>query len=151
MNYRRGLIIVTALMIALSAVSFAKENIDAVSVKEFNATYKAPKAVELQKPERVFYSKDREVEGYVTLEITVDAEGKVESARVLYKTSQLAVKNAVNAVSEWAFKPATLNDMPVRSTVAYSLPFGRDLEILQDKDYQPKVIVDDTTVALLQR
>ncbi len=94
-----------------------------------------PEPVELVKPERFFYLRSHEVEGYITLEMTVSEEGYVENAYILYKTSQLAVNNAIDAVAKWKFTPATLNGVPVKSKVVYHLPFGPDLEIYHEKEF----------------
>ncbi len=138
------LLMVSVLVLGVGSV-FAGDQV-AVELKELTCTYDCAKPVETVKPERVFYMPGHEVEGYVTLEITVDEEGQVENARVLYKTSNLAVHNAVDAVSQWQFEPAKLNGQPVRSRVAYSLPFGRDLEILVAEDYEAKVMIEEQMV-----
>lgn len=145
-----ALVIAVAMILLIGAAAFAGDR-DAVAVKELNAGYEAPEVVNKVKPERVFYMPGREIEGYVTLEMTVNEEGRVESARVLYKTSNLAVRNAVNAAEKWEFAPGKLNGRPVKSIVAYSLPFGPDLEILKEKDIVDRVVIDDTTLALLKK
>ena len=150
MTKSRNMVMIAAVLM-MAAVGFAEEDFDTIPASEIDAHFTSAKVVETVRPERVFYTRSREIEGYVTLELTVDTNGDVESAKVLYKTSQLAINNAINAVSQWKFEPGTLNGQAVRSTVAFSLPFGRDLEILEDEKYNEQVILDDTTLALLQR
>ncbi len=137
------LIMIIGIIPAGMAAEFNK-----VKPEEINAKFDDPKLIKQVKPERYFYTGSREVEGYVTLELTVNTEGVVESARVIYKTSNLAVNNAIDAVAEWEFTPAKLDGMPVRSLVCYSLPFGRNLEILEDRKYEKKLLLDDETLAM---
>ncbi|MBD3165063.1 TonB family protein, partial [bacterium] len=114
-------------------------------------TYTAPKLVDSVRPDPVYYSMHREIEGYVTLELLVNEEGEVDQAKVKYTTSDLAVKNALEAVSQWTFEPATVSGTPMKSWVAYNLPFGSALSIYEDAKYARKVIVEDVTYALAQK
>ncbi len=138
-------VLILGMMMFGASLAMAGDRV-AVDLKELTCTYEAAKAARTVKPERVYYAPGREVEGYVTLELTVDDQGMVENARVLFKTSNLAVQNAVDAVSKWVFEPATLDGKPVSSRVAYSLPFGPDLEILQADDYEAKVMIEEQMV-----
>lgn len=137
------------IVMIISTGVFAKDTIMlASSVDEM---YQAPKLVESVRPDRVFYNTDREVEGFVTLELLVNEEGRVERARVLYKTSRLAVQNAFEAASQWRFDAATVNGTPVKAWVAYNLPFGpTDLTIHEQEDYAQRLEVNETVVASLR-
>lgn len=137
---------VVALVIVAATSLFAADAVNVIDTK--NADYVAPKAENTVKPERVFYAPNREVEGYVTLEILVDEQGNVEKANTLYRTSRFAVPKAVDAVSKWTFTPATLNGAPVKAWVAYNLPFGRDLQIFEETKYAGKIVMDNETLAL---
>lgn len=123
---------------------------DAVPVDEINGKYTAPKVVKSVRPDRVFYAPNREVEGFVTLEMLVNEKGEVERARAIYRTSRLAVPKAVEAANDWKFEPATINGSAVKSWVAYNLPFGRDLDTFAEASYTDKVIVDDDVLAFLK-
>ncbi len=117
--------------------------------EEYGDAYIAPKVMEQVRPERVFYMNNREVEGYVTLEMFINSEGEIASARVMYTTSELAVDNALEAIEQWKFEPATVYGQPVGVWVAYNLPFGRDLSIFQENDYDQKLVLDDDMLAML--
>ncbi|MDP8206929.1 MAG: TonB family protein [Candidatus Electryonea clarkiae] len=149
MNLRKTSLYAIIAVLLLAACVFAEDR-NVVPVEELQAEFTIPQPVSTVRPERVFYTPNREIEGYITLEITIDENGSVESAGVLYKTSQIAVPNAINAIDKWEFQPGKLNGVPVRSVVAYSLPFGKDLEILKVKNYKHKVIIDDNTLAILR-
>jgi len=130
---------------ALAADSIDYSNL--VPVEEISNDYTAPELKESVKPERVVIN-NREIEGYVTLEIKIDEKGVVHNAKVLYKTSNLAVYNAVEAVSKWKFTPATIDGQAVASVVAYNVPFGRDLDIFEEKSYEAKIYNGDTMFAM---
>ncbi len=139
--------VMIVVLVMVASFSFALENNQAL-VTEYESSYNAPKPVETVKPERVFYSPSREVEGYVTVEMLVNEEGNVEEAKVLYRTSKMAVENAIDAVSEWKFEPATLDGVPVKATVAYNLAFGLNLDSYEDNSYAQKIVFDSDTFAL---
>ena len=131
-------------------LSYVQAFDNTVSADQFNDMYEAPKTVKTEKPQRVFYSPNREVEGYVTLAMLVDEDGQVEKVKVLYRTSTLAVNNAVSAAENWEFEPATVNGQPVKAWVAYNMPFGQDLEIYENTRFTQSIVADETTLALLK-
>jgi TonB family protein len=62
-----------------------------------------------------------EIEGRVEVEVTVDASGKVSSARVVSGPDEL--RNGVLAsVQKWNFKSNSVRGGPVRVTVGFQLP-----------------------------
>lgn len=105
-----------------------------------SAAYVPPTLENSILPEPVYYTPDRYVEGYVTVELKVGPEGNVEGVTVLYRTSQLAVKSAITAIEKWTFKPATLSGQPVTAYVAYSVPFGRNLQIFANENYADRIL-----------
>lgn len=64
-------------------------------------------------PEYPKAAKEQNVEGDVTVEITIDEEGKVISARAM-SGHELLVDAAVEASKQWTFKPTKLNDQAVK-------------------------------------
>lgn len=128
-------VLVVALTIGLAAA--------ADEIKTFepdSPAYVAPVLDYSVRPEHVYYTPSRRIEGYVTLDLKVGTSGNVEGVRVLYRTSKLAVKSAVRAVEKWKFKPAMLDGKPVTAYVAYSLPFGENLQIFANENYPDRVL-----------
>ena len=52
------------------------------------------------------------IQGTVSLQVTIDKEGHVQSVSVLQGPQEL-VQSAVDAVSQWTYKPTLLNGQPV--------------------------------------
>ena len=77
----------------------------------------------------------------------MNQEGRVENARVIYRTSKLAVRNAIDAVARWKFQPAKVEGIPVKALVAYNVPMGPVLEIFEDQDYDARVFNDTSKMA----
>lgn len=143
MKYRTLLYPLLAILIAAPAgVSTSGEMVAMHQPESTSLT--APRLISCVRPDPVEYAPGRTVEGFVTLEIKVGLAGEVMSARVLYRTSYLAVRSAIRAVEEWNFTPGTLDGKPVITYVVYSLPFGRNLPIFADKNY-PNRVLDPTT------
>ena len=135
----KAIIIASALSIVLIASAVSAKIPE--TVFEVNSeSYAAPILVESVCPEPVWYAPGRTVEGYVTLELKVGTSGTVESVRVLYRTSPLAVKSAVRAVENWKFKPAIFDGEPVTVWVAYSLPFGNNLQVFANDNYAHRIL-----------
>jgi protein TonB len=61
-------------------------------------------------------------EGVVILETVIDANGGVESVRVL-RSVPLLDQAAVDAVRQWRFTPATLNRQPVPVVMTVTVNF----------------------------
>ena len=141
----KKLFAVSALLIALTIASgsvlAAGNNRPAATttpVSELTG-YTAPKLVKMVRPDAI-YINNRPIEGYVTLELLVNDTGTVDKAKVLYRTSQLAVANAVDAASKWKFEPAKVNGKPVKSYIAFNVPFGRQLDAFQESSYASSVV-----------
>ncbi len=146
----KKLLLILSLTVILAVSAFALDLTDGenfVPVDNISSDYSAPELKKSVRPERIFIN-NREIEGYVTLELRIDDEGVVENAKVLYKTSSLAVNNAVEAVSNWKFSAATLDGQAVSSIVAYNVPFGRSLDIFVEDSFSTKIISGDTMFAL---
>jgi protein TonB len=61
--------------------------------------------------------------GVVEIEATIGTDGKVKNARVT-KGNPMLQKAAIDAVTEWKYKPALLNGRPVESPVQIKLNFA---------------------------
>ncbi len=62
------------------------------------------------------------VEGVVILEAVIDAEGRVESVRVL-RSIPLLDQAAMDAVRQWRFTPTRLNGAPVPIVMTVTVNF----------------------------
>jgi TonB family protein len=83
-----------------------------------------PVPVNIVRPEYPYEAYENHIEGSVSVTILVDEKGKVQ--RVEYKSGMkdYGFFEAVrNAVFEWEFKPAMLNDIPVRCRAVQTLNF----------------------------
>ncbi|TKJ39769.1 hypothetical protein CEE37_10860 [candidate division LCP-89 bacterium B3_LCP] len=139
-------ILSTAVMVVITEAG----NTDA-TFEPASATYIPPTLETSVKPEPVSYAPGRYIEGYVTVEIKVGASGDVEGVKVLYRTSKLAVKSAIRAIEQWHFKPAILNDEPIGVYVAYSVPFGNNLQIFANDNYADRILDPATNEQITMR
>lgn len=88
---------------------------------------------------------DDEIEGRVEVEVTVDASGKVSSARVVSGPDEL--RNGVLAsVQKWNFKTNSGQGGPVRVTVGFQLP-DEDCDSDDDNDAEVEMDADTDTDA----
>jgi protein TonB len=76
--------------------------------------------VEPRYPEAAVFAR---VAGLVILEATVDAEGAVESVRVL-RSVPLLDKAAIEAVEQWRYSPLVLNGNPTPFVLTVTLSFS---------------------------
>jgi protein TonB len=85
----------------------------------------SPALVHRVNPEYPEVAMRAQVTGLVILEATVDAEGKVESVRVL-RSVNLLDRAAIEAVKQWRYSPLVLNGIPepfiLTVTLIFSLP-----------------------------
>lgn len=153
MKMRNLMMIAVAMMMLVAGGSvMAGEKSDLSSnccAESAKACYKAPVPINMERPQRVYYDNQREVEGYVTVSILVNTEGDVEEAKVLYRTSKYAVDSAIDAVDKWKFEPAELEGDKVDVWITYNLPFGLDLEIFEDTDVAHNVVFEDDQILLV--
>lgn|GEM_PF-5900940 len=54
------------------------------------------------------------VEGQVIVSLLLDVDGKVLQAKVLKSSNEIFNENALVAVKQWVFKPAILNEKPIK-------------------------------------
>lgn len=71
-----------------------------------------PSVIKRSRPVYPAELKKNKVEGHVTVEFTVTAEGKVVNPRVIESTHQAFVKPSIDAVLTFEFHPGTKNGVP---------------------------------------
>ncbi len=89
---------------------------------------------DVKPPEKIFYpspqyteiARKARIQGVVIVEAIIDKEGKVTNVKVLKGLPMGLDQAAVDAVSRWTFKPATLNGKPV--AVIYNLTVNFQLQ-----------------------
>jgi len=82
----------------------------------------APRKIDAVDPVYPAIARSARVEGVVILETVLDANGRVESVRVL-RSIPLLDQAAVDAVRQWRFTPALLNGMPVPVVMTVTVNF----------------------------
>ena len=84
-----------------------------------------PTRIEYVRPEYPQNARTAKVQGVVVLEVEIDRDGHVCSARVL-RSIPLLDQSAIDAVLRWRFTPARVNDIAVPAimtlTVNFTLP-----------------------------
>ena len=69
----------------------------------------------------------QKIEGWVRMEFTVQEDGTVADVKVKEsKPSSIFDQAAVNAISQWKFRPAMQDGKPVRKRAAQTLKFALD-------------------------
>jgi TonB family protein len=89
---------------------------------------------DVKPPEKIFYpapqyteiARKARIQGVVIVEAIIDKSGKVTNVKVLKGLPMGLDQAAVDAVSRWTFKPATLNGKPV--AVIYNLTVNFQLQ-----------------------
>ena len=81
--------------------------------------------VAIYHPEPSFSDEARKAkqQGAVTLLVVVGKDGRTHDIRVTQSLGMGLDEKAIEAVSQWRFKPATLNGQPVASQIAVELDF----------------------------
>jgi periplasmic protein TonB len=73
----------------------------------------APKVVYKVEPQYTDEAKQAKISGTVLLSIVIDASGNPGNIEVVKGLDPGLDKNAIAALSQWRFDPATKNDQPV--------------------------------------
>lgn len=87
---------------------------------------KAPVVIERTPPEYTEIARKARIKGVVILEVIIDESGKVASTKVLKGLPMGLDQKAVEAVEQWVFEPARMNDEPV--ACIYNLTVNFQLE-----------------------
>ena len=83
---------------------------------------KPPRLLKSAPPVYPPVARQRKMEGEVTIEATIDASGKVTTMRVVSGPAFFH-QVALDAMRNWKYQPATLNDQPVSADVLVVLKF----------------------------
>lgn len=84
----------------------------------------APKPAHQVAPEYPAEARELELEGRVTMKITVDEFGDVSHATVLQSDDKIFNQPALDAVSQWTFEPARQGGRIVKATIIVPLEFS---------------------------
>ena len=84
---------------------------------------KAPKVKKYVKAEYPALAKQAEIEGIVTLQVTINERGRVMDARVIRSDAEILNQAALDAIKQWEFEPAEQSGNPVKATITIPLQF----------------------------
>ena len=84
---------------------------------------KAPKVVKIVQPEYPTLARQAEIEGIVTLKVTINERGRVMRVSVIRSDASIFDKVAMEAMKQWEFEPAEQSGNPVKSTISIPLQF----------------------------
>jgi len=82
-------------------------------------TYPVP--IESAKPKYPELARKAEVEGMVTVTVTIDESGRVINAWIAHSDTPILNDSAIEAAYKFKFSPAKQRDVPVKATI--SIPF----------------------------
>ncbi|HLP24165.1 MAG TPA: energy transducer TonB, partial [Acidobacteriota bacterium] len=85
---------------------------------------KAPQLVNRVEPGYPEAARKARMEGVVILEAIITANGNVEDVKVLKSVNPLLDAAATRAVSQWKYRPATLNGRAVRVYLTVTVTFN---------------------------
>jgi protein TonB len=85
---------------------------------------KAPQLVNRVEPSYPEAARKARMEGVVILEAIITANGNVEEVKVLKSVNPLLDAAATRAVSQWKYRPATLNGRAVRVYLTVTVTFN---------------------------
>jgi periplasmic protein TonB len=85
---------------------------------------KPPQVISKAEPTYPEAARKARMEGVVILEAIITAQGNVEDVKVLKSVNPLLDASAVRAVSQWRYKPATLNGRAVRVYLTVTITFN---------------------------
>jgi protein TonB len=82
-----------------------------------------PEVIRAQQPVYPDIARRAEIEGRVTVLVTVDEQGRVIHARVAQSDAGVFDEAALAAASGYVFRPAEQNGMPVKATISLTFRF----------------------------
>ena len=85
----------------------------------------APKIVHRVEPKYSDAAREAKIDGAVVLSAVISTGGKAEKIVVLRKLEPSLDQNAIKAVEEWRFEPATRDGVPVRVKATIEVNFRR--------------------------
>ena len=108
----RAMIITTVLALLVVAFPLASMQADR-KVEKIGADVTAPRPIHKEEPKYTEEAREARIEGSVTLSVIIEANGRILEAKVIRSLDPGLDANAVTAVKEWIFEPATKNGQPV--------------------------------------
>jgi TonB family protein len=100
-----------------------------------------PTVLSAARPEYPDVAREVRAEGRVMVKVLVLEDGKAGAVEILEASHPLLVNNAIEAVRQTVFAPATLNGVPVRATVVMPFVFSLDRNVtrtsIQVEEAQP--------------
>lgn len=101
--------------------SYVPPEIEAPEIVEFFALEKTPQVVSQVDPVYPDFARRSETEGAVLVEVIIDVDGTIETAKVLQARPEgFFEKEAIAAAKQWKFTPAEQRGKPVK--VRYQIP-----------------------------
>lgn len=116
---RFAFVILAALLVSTAVFTPVRADNNNGATKQDSGVYKiggdvkAPHVVENIEPEYTKDAKARKIQGTVLLRLVVSADGLPENIKVTRSLDPGLDENAVGAVTQWRFAPATKNGEPV--------------------------------------
>jgi protein TonB len=105
------------------AASVCLISILAAAPRAVAETKEPPVPVRTVAPDYPFEMHRAGISGVVTIKCTIDEHGDVVQTEVLKFTDSVFEKPAVDAVTKWKFKPATLDGKPVSTKAIIPVKF----------------------------
>ncbi len=104
--------VLSALVIAALLLPFAGAQGPSAPLK-IGGDVKAPKVINKVEPKYTEEARAAKISGSVKLRVVVTKEGKADNIRVIESLDAGLDANAVDAIQQWDFQPATLKGQPV--------------------------------------
>jgi bla regulator protein blaR1 len=105
--------------------------------EEAPATAEMPvvKAISIQQPEFPTAARLSGIEGWVTVNYTIDEKGRVSDVRIVDAKPRKVFDSAVRkAVHNWRFEPTVLDGQPVARRMAQTIQFSLDYKMICNAD-----------------
>jgi TonB family protein len=91
-----------------------------------------PQLIKRVEPEYPPEEREKRTEGRVVVEAEIYANGSIEVLRVVRSLGEVLDNNAINAIMQWEFEPATLDGVAVDRRVRIEVDFS-----LGERDARP--------------
>lgn len=110
-----------------TGVAMEEQDLEAVI---FNEGEVDENAIPIKRVKPVFprVAARRKIYGNVECQLVIGRDGKVESVIIISSPHPSMSKSSKKALSQWLFKPARNNSIPVRQRVSLNLPFNPEKE-----------------------
>jgi protein TonB len=95
-------------------------------VLRVGGTIKEPRKIKDVRPVYPDIAYQARVQGYVVLECTIGADGRVSDVKVV-RGIPLLDQAAIDAVSQWVYEPVLMNGVPVAVIMTVTVSFRVDV------------------------